>query len=115
MSTTLRDYGRHSEKYGEIGFYYAFNMRFWFGQHMVAPDDVLTWCRENCKGYYKVTGYTHESSKRGKRGVGFDSKVMYADKVYLSDESDAVRLKLTFDVRDTKVMRPRLKRKKAKR
>lgn len=110
MSTTLRDYGRNSSKYGEIGFYYAFTMRFWFGQHMLAPDDVLTWCRENCKGYYKVTGYTHMNSRRGPQGVGFLNKIMYADKVYLSDPDDAVRLKLTFDVKDTRIMRPRIKR-----
>jgi hypothetical protein len=110
MTTTLHDYGRHSEKYGDIGFYYAFNFRFWFGEHQIAPDDVLTWCRNNCVGYYKVKCYTHKDSKRvSPRSKDFANKVVYADVVYLADEADAMRIRLKFDVKDTQVKRPKIK------
>lgn len=115
MPTTLGDYGRHSEKFGDISFYYAFAYRFYFGEHQIAPEDVHTWCKENCVGYYKITGYTHESSVRRKRSKEFDSKVVYADKVYLADEKDALRLKLAYDVKETIVKRPRIKRFKSAR
>lgn len=116
MTTTLRDYGRVSEKHGEIGYYYAFPIRFYVAQHMVAPEDVHTWCRENCQGYYKITGYTHESSKRvSPNSPELAERVVYVDKIYLSDESDATMIKLAFDVKETKVLRPRLKRLRRKR
>jgi hypothetical protein len=115
MTTTLQDYGRHSEKHGDIGFYYAFTIRFWFGQHELAPNDINTWCRENCKGYYKVSAYTHESSTRLPGQREFSEKVVYVDKIYLSDHNDALKLKEVFDVRDERVKRPRIKRFKIKR
>lgn len=64
MSTTLKDFGRHSERFGDIPFYYAFPIKFWFEQHMLIPEDVLTWCRENCTGCYKVVQYTHKDSRK---------------------------------------------------
>lgn len=106
-TTTLKDYGRNSERHGDIPFYYGFPFRFWFGQHQIAPEDVETWCRENCIGYYKTVGYTHNSSVRIKgRPNEFDTKVIYIDKIYLADEADALRVKMMFDVRDTQVKRP---------
>lgn len=111
MATTISDYGRTSEKYGEISFYYAFPYRFWFGQHQIAPEDVLTWCRENATGYYKVVAYAHESSVRDEVTGAVVQKVVYVDKIYLEKGEDAMAIKLTFDVNDTKVQRPRLKRK----
>lgn len=114
MPSTIQDFGRESDRYGNIPFYYAFPIKFWFGQHMIAPDDVLTWCRENCKGFYKVVCYTHEDSVRKKysRGNEFDEKIMYVDKIYLSSEDDAALIKLTFEVREQQVRRPcKLKRK----
>lgn len=113
MSTTLSDYGRHSDKYGEIGFYYVFPFRFWFGENQIMPNDVQTWCRDNCKGYYRVVAYTHKDSKRV-RGKVVD-RVLYADKVYLSDENDAMRIRLQFDVKETVVKRPKLKQNRARR
>lgn len=110
-TTTLKDYGRHSEKYGDIGFYYVFNYRFWFGDHQIAPDDVMTWCLNNCKGYYKVTGYTHKSSTRKADG-SYENRVIYADKVYLADEADALRIRLAFKVQDTVIKRPRIERRR---
>lgn len=104
MTTTIRDFGRHSERYGDIAYYYAFPIRFWFGQHMVTPEDVHSWCVENCKGFYKVVCYTHEDSTREKDGR-VTNKVIYVDKIYLSSEEDAAMIKLTFDVRDQKVKR----------
>lgn len=109
MPSTLQDFGRQSERYGNISFFYAFPIKFWFGQSMLVPEDVLTWCRKNCKGYYKVYAYTHEDSVR--HGKTFEEKIMYVDKIYLSSEEDAALIKLTFDVREQKVLRPRLKRK----
>lgn len=110
MTTTLQDYGRTSEKHGEIGFYYAFPIRFYFGQHQISPDDVNTWCTENAQGYYKVTTYTHKDSRRkSPRSREFDEKIVYVDKIYLSDERDAVAIKMMFDVQETKILRPRLK------
>lgn len=110
MASTLSDFGRQSERYGNISFFYAFPIKFWFGQSMLVPEDVLSWCRENCKGYYKVYAYTHEDSVRRGRSKEFDEKIMYVDKIYLSDEADAALIKLTFDVREQKVLRPKLKR-----
>lgn len=111
MSTTLRDYGRHSEKHGDIPYYYGFPIRFYFGQHMIAPEDVETWCRENAVGYYKISSYTHESSKRvSPRSREFAEKIVYVDKIYLSEPADAVAIKLMFDVREERVLRPKLKR-----
>jgi hypothetical protein len=110
MSTTLRDYGRHSEKHGDIAYYYAFPIRFYFGQHMIAPDDVLSWCQENAQGYYKISCYTHENSKRvSPRSRDFAEKFVYVDKIYLSDERDAIAIKLMFDVREERIKRPKLK------
>lgn len=114
MSTTIKDFGRSSERFGDIGFYYAFPIKFWFGQQMLMPDDVLSWCRENCTGFYKVVCYTHEDSKRVKysRGNDFENKIMYVDKIYLQNEEDAAILKLSYEVRDQQVKRPgKLKRK----
>jgi hypothetical protein len=115
MSTTIKDYGRHSEKFGDIAHYYAFPIRFWFGNSQLAPDDVLTWLRSNAKGYYKVVCYTHKDSTRVKgRPSEFENKVIYVDKVYLADEMDAAKIKLAFDVRDVQVKRPRLKARRKK-
>lgn len=105
MPSTLGDFGRDSERYGNIAFFYAFPIKFWFGQHQVAPDDVLSWCRENCEGYYKITCYTHVTSTRNKDG-SYDEKIIFVDKIYLSNESDAALIKLTFDVRDQQIKRP---------
>lgn len=104
MATTLKDYGRHSDKFGDIPFYYGFQFRFWFGEHQIAPEDVETWCRENCVGYYKTVSYTHNTSIRLRNGV-YDKKVIFIDKIYLADEADAIRIKMKFDVRDTVVKR----------
>lgn len=110
MSSTLQDYGRESEKHGEIPFFYNFPFRFWFGQHQIAPEDVETWCRENAVGYYKVYTYTHKDSKRkSARSKEFEIKVVYVDKIYLADARDAEAIKKHFDVRAERVMHPRMK------
>lgn len=114
MATTLSDYGRNSEKHGEIAYYYAFPIRFYFGQHQIAPDDVHSWARENCQGYYKISCYSHESSKRDIITGEVTERVVFVDKIYLSDEADALAIKLIFDVRDQKIMRPKLARKNRK-
>jgi hypothetical protein len=114
-TTTLKDYGRHSAKHGDIPFYYGFPFRFWFGEHQLAPEDVETWCKENCVGYYKTVSYTHKSSVRLRDGR-FDSKVVFIDKIYLQNEADAMRVKLQFDVKDEVVKRPeRIKARRKKR
>ena len=114
-TSTLKDYGRESERHGEIPFYYGFPFRFWFNQHQLAPDDVETWCRENCLGYYKTVSYTHRDSVRSADGT-FDTKVIFVDKIYLANESDAMRLKLSFEVKDTVIKRPdRMKARRKKR
>ncbi len=110
MSTTIRDFGHSSERYGDIAFYYAFPVKFWFGQSQIAPHDVQTWCRENCTGFYKIVCYTHEDSVRNHDG-SYEDKQIFVDKIYLSDEGDAAMIKLVFDVRDQKVKRPRVARK----
>lgn len=116
-TTTLKDYGRSSERHGDIPFYYGFPFRFWFGEHQLAPEDVETWCRENCLGFYKTVSYTHKSSTRIKgQPSRFDTKVVFIDKIYLADEADAMRVKLQFDVRDEVVKRPeRIKARRKKR
>lgn len=108
MSTTIKDLGRHNERHGDIPFYYAFPIKFWFKSHMLIPDDVLTWCRENCTGFYKVSAYTHEDSRKKPGTKKFEEKIMYVDKIYLSDEGDAALIKLKFKVLDQKIKRPRL-------
>ncbi len=108
MTTTIKDFGRHSERFGDIGFYYAFPIKFWFGQSMLVPEDVLSWCRENCTGFYKVVSYTHERSQKAD-GL-FTEKYIFVDKIYLEKEEDAALIKLTYDVRDQQVKRPKLKR-----
>jgi hypothetical protein len=108
MSTTIKDFGHNSERFGNIGFYYAFPIKFWFGQSMVHPEDVLTWCREHCQGYYKITCYTHEDSV--KVGGVFTEKYVFIDKIYLSSEEDAALIKLMFEVREQQVKRPKMKR-----
>ena len=114
-TTTLKDYGRSSERHGDIPFYYGFPFRFWFGEHQLAPEDVETWCRENCLGYYKTVSYTHKNSIRLRNGK-FDTKVIFVDKIYLGDETDAMRIKLAFSVKDTVIKRPeRLKARRKKR
>lgn len=115
-TTTIKDFGRHSERYGEISHFYVFPIRFWFGENQLQPEDVGTWLRENASGYYRVMSYTHKDSVRNKKDKKtFDLKVVYVDKVYLSSEEDAAKIRLAFDVRDTKVMRPRLKALRKKR
>lgn len=109
MPSTIQDFGRSSARYGNIAFYYAFPIKFWFGQSMLMPEDVLTWCRANCKGYYKVTCYTHEDSVR--KGRAFLEKIMYVDKIYLSSEEDAAAIQKVFTVKTSQVKRPKLKRK----
>lgn len=115
MTTTLHDFGRGSERFGDIPFYYAFPIKLWFGQNMTVPDDVLTWCRANCQGVYKVRCYTHEDSKRDPKTRKFSEKIMYADAVFLANEADAALIKLTFDVRETTVKRPKLETERAAR
>jgi len=106
MPTTLSDFGRESEKHGNIPFYYAFPVKFYFGNSQLEPDDVLTWCRENCSGYYKVVCYTHKSSKRNKNNPRkFDKKVLYVDKIYLSEMKDATYIKLAYSVTSTVIRR----------
>jgi hypothetical protein len=113
-TTTLKDYGRHSERHGDIPFYYGFPFRLYFGEHQIAPEDVETWCRENCVGYYKTSSYTHKSSVRLRNGT-YDTKVVFIDKIYLQEEGDVARIRLMYDVRDEQVKRPdRIKRKKRK-
>lgn len=110
MSSTLQDYGRESEKHGEIPFFYGFPFRFWFGQHQIAPEDVNTWCTANAVGYYKVYTYVHKDSKRKHaRSKEFENKVVYVDKIYLADPRDAEAIKAAFDVRNERVMHPRMK------
>ncbi len=106
MSTTIKDFGRHSERFGDIPPYYIFPIKFWFKSEMLVPDDVLTWCRNNCTGFYKVVAYTHEDSV--KHGKKFAEKIMYVDKIYLASEDDAALIKLTFKVLDQKISRPRM-------
>jgi hypothetical protein len=116
-TTTIKDFGRHSDRYGDISHYYVFPIRFWFGSHQLQPEDVGTWLRENAEGYYRVTSYTHKDSIRTKgHPKEFDVKVVFVDKVYLASEADAAKIRLAFDVRDTQVKRPRIKplRKKRK-
>lgn len=111
MPTTLSDHGRTSEKHGDIPFFYAFPIKFFFGNSQLEPDDVLTWCRENCKGYYKVVCYTHASSKRNRQDpTKFDKKVVYVDKIYLSDDRDATYIKLAYSVTKTYLKRPKIER-----
>jgi hypothetical protein len=111
MPTTLGDYGRTSEKYGEIAFYYAFPIKLYFGNHQIKPDDVVTWCKENCQGYYKIVSYTHKSSKRNRRNPRkYDQQVVFVDKIYLSDNRDAVAIKLMWSVTKTYLQRPRIAR-----
>jgi hypothetical protein len=106
MPTTLSDFGRDSEKHGDIPFYYAFPIKFYFGNSQLEPDDVLTWCRENTSGYYKVVCYTHKSSVRNKHDPRkFDKKVLYVDKIYLSDNKDATYIKLAYKVTKTVLRR----------
>ncbi|MNK57784.1 hypothetical protein D3C87_768480 [compost metagenome] len=110
MTSTLQDFGRQSEKHGEIPFFYGFPFRFWFGQHQIAPEDVNSWCTLNAVGYYKVYTYVHKDSKRvSPRSKVFESKVVYVDKIYLQDPRDAAAIKEAFDVRSEKVMHPRMK------
>jgi hypothetical protein len=109
MATTLGDFGRESERFGDIPFYYGFPFRFWFGAHQIQPEDVESWCREHALGYYKTVTYTHKSSKRNRKGE-YEDRVIYVDKIYLADERDALRIKLAFDVKETIVKdRPRIK------
>jgi hypothetical protein len=107
MSTTLHDHGRTSERFGDIAHFYAFPYKFWFRYSMMVPEDVATWCRENCTGYYKVYCYTHEDSVRGKDGK-YKEKIMYVDRIFLQDEGDAALIKLAFKVSDQQVSRPKL-------
>lgn len=105
-TTTLKDYGRMSEEYGNIPYYYAFKYRFYFNQHQIEPDDVATWCKLNCEGYYKIVGYTHISSVRLPNSNKFSTRIAYVDKVYLSEDVDAVCVRLSYDVSDIIVRRP---------
>ena len=108
--TTIQDYGRRSEQFGMIPYFYAFPYKFWFQEHQIAPDDVATWCFENCIGYYKIVCYTHENSVRDPKDPRkWLHQVVYVDKVYLSDDHDAVTMRLTFSILDVKVRRPRAK------
>lgn len=106
-ATTLSDYGRYSEKYGEVPFYYTFKIKFYFQDPQVVPDDVQTWCQENCKGYYRVQSYTHKSSTS-------DHPVRYCEKVYLQEEQDAMIIKLMFNVSEQWIKLPKATRKKRK-
>jgi hypothetical protein len=108
MPTTLSDEGR-AGKHGEIPFYYAFPYRFYFAENQIAPEDVLSWCQEYCKGYYKVASYTHRSSVRSAANpTKFDQKVIYIDRIFLSNEEDAMLIRLSFSVKTIKVMRPKI-------
>jgi hypothetical protein len=127
MSTTLKDanLGLTQADASQIPHYYVFPFKFWFKEQQVAPEDVLTWCRKHCTGapdesYYKVVCYTHKSSVRVRyRPKEFEVKVVYVDHIFLSNEKDAARIKLKFNVSDQKVKRPeklkpRKRRKKKK-
>lgn len=104
--TTLIDKGRNKAEGRDVPYYYAFPFRFWMTGGAVAPDDVASWCRDQCRGYYKITGYTHNTSVRDPRNpTKYLNRIVYVDKVYLSDEVDAVSLRLTFDVLEVKVHR----------
>lgn len=106
MPTTLSDFGRTSTQHGDIPFYYAFPIKFYFGNSQLMPDDVLTWCRQNCSGYYKVVCYTHKSSRRNSTNPRkFDEHVVYVDKIYLSETKDATYIKLAFNVTKTVLSR----------
>lgn len=110
-TTTLKDHGRSRE---DIPFYYAFPFKFWFRESMIKPEDVQTWCQKNCAGWYKIVSYTHEDSVRKKysRTNEFEEKIIFIDKIYLSDESDALAIQLAFDVSDKQIVRmEKLKRK----
>ncbi len=109
-ATTLADFGRNSPRFEQIPFYYAFPFRFYFGENQLLPEDVLTWCRANASGYYKIACYTHEKSKRDESG-NYVEKYVYVDKIYLQSDDDATLIKMTFDVKETKVMRPKMPRK----
>lgn len=112
-TTTLKDHGRHSEKHGDIAYYYAFPYRLYFGQHMISPDDVETWCTEHAVGYYKTSTYVHKDSTRvfvnGVETKEYIEKKIFVDKIYLQDPKDVIAIKLMFDVTDEKVSRPRIK------
>lgn len=101
--TTLIDKGRTGER--DIPYFYAFKYRFWMCQSHIQPDDVASWCESQCRGYYKIVGYTHRTSNRNPITGKFDEKVVFVDKVYLSDDVDAVSMRLTFDVLEVKVHR----------
>lgn len=114
MSTTIKDFGRHSERFGDISYYYVFTHKFWVNEHQVAPDDILSWCRENCSGYYKVTCYTHEKSIRNDDG-SYAEKIVYVDTVYLQNDEDSLMLALRYSLSDIAIKRPKLARKNKKR
>lgn len=121
MTTTLKDIGLNKADASKIPHYYVFPFKLFFREHQQRPDDVLTWCREHCgaDSYYKVVCYTHKSSKRKRysRTNEFDEKVLFVHCIYLSDETDAARIKLKFNVTDQKVKRTErlpMKRKKRK-
>lgn len=103
--TTLRDYGRRSEKYGKIPFHNVYNYRFYVTGHNIPPHDVWTWCKECCEGLYRIDTYTHASSVRDNTTGKWVNRVRYVDKVYIERDCDAVTLRLTFDVSEVTVMR----------
>jgi hypothetical protein len=115
-NSTIKDFGRSSARFGNISHFYVFQIRFWFGENQLSPEDVGSWLRDNATGYYRVMSYTHKDSVRMKgHPKEFESKVVYVDKVYLASEEDAAKIRLAFDVRDTQVKRPRLKALRKKR
>lgn len=111
MATTISVHGHDSELFPDIPFYYAFKYRLYFGSHQIAPDDIETWAKEYCTGYFRTRCYTHESSKRDPQTGFITEKVVYADCIYLQKEADAATVRLAFeDVKEIRIKRPKLPR-----
>jgi len=117
MTTTIKDFGRHSDRFGNIPKFNWATCTLWFRQNQVAPDDVHTWLINNASDLYRVVMYTHKDSKRiHPRSKVLAEKVVYVDKIYLKSADDAMMVKLAFDVQEVKVNnRPRLKQLRRKR
>ena len=103
-NTTLKDYGRGSEQFGNIPYYYVFPYRFFFAGSHVEPEDVRSWCRQNCMGYYRIECYTHKDSVKV-NGKWIEKRI-YVDRLFISDQIDAVQIRLKFDVSEVSILRP---------
>lgn len=118
-TTTLKDHGRESEKHGFIPYFNWATFKLHFNENQISPDDVESWCVENCQGLYRTQTYIHKDSKRvfvdGVETKQFEEKIIYIDKVYLNDPRDVVAIKLMWDIMeltqiDEPPSRPRIKR-----